>query len=72
MSMKLGRSIAIDGPRGVVFESGGDKFSGRLRGINIADPRLRVLLKLPKCHTYALAMGFPHPVIAAHQRGERY
>jgi hypothetical protein len=42
VSMKLGRGIAIDGPRGVVLESGGDEFSGRLRGMDIADPRLRV------------------------------
>jgi len=46
VSMKLGRSIAIDGPRGVVLEGGGDKFSGRLRGMDIADPRLRVSFKL--------------------------
>ena len=42
MGMKLGRSIAIDRPRGVVLESGGDEFSGRLWGMDIADPRLRV------------------------------
>ena len=70
--MKLRRSIAIDGPRGVVLEGGGDKFAGRLRGMDIADPRLRVSLKLLKCRAYALPMRFPHPIIAAHKRGERY
>ena len=45
MGMKLGRSIAIDRPGRVVLESGGDEFSGRLRGMDIADPRLRVSLK---------------------------
>src|SRR5207253_1737156 len=70
MSMKLGRRVAIDGPRGVVLESGGDKFSGRLRGMDIADPRLRVSFKLLKCRAYTLPMGLPHPIIAAH--GERY
>src|SRR5438876_1066067 len=72
MSMELGRSIAIYGPRGVVLESGGDEFSGRLRSVHIADPRLGVPLKFPECHADTLPMGFPHPVIAAHQRGERY
>ena len=72
MSMKLRSSIAIDGPRGVVLESGGDEFSGRLRGMDIADPRLRVSLKLLKCRAYTLPMGFPHPIIAAHESGKRY
>src|ERR1700683_2880605 len=72
MGMKLGRSIAIDGPRGVVLESGGDKFSGRLRGMDIADPGLRVSFKLLKCRAYTLPMGFPHPIIAAHESGKRY
>ena len=72
MGMKLGRSIAIDWPRGVVLESCGDEFSGRLRGMDIADPRLRVSFKLLKCRAYTLAMGFPHPIIAAHKSGKRY
>jgi len=72
MGMKLGRSIAIDGPRGVVLEGGGDEFSGRLRGMDIADPRLRVSFELLKCRAYTLPMGFPHPIIAAHKRGKRY
>jgi hypothetical protein len=50
--MKLRRSIVIDGPRGIVLESGGDEFSGRLRGTHIADPRLRVPLT---------AMRYQHP-----------
>src|SRR5712664_1163629 len=70
--MKLGRSIAIDGPRGVMLESGGDEFSGRLRGMDLADPRLRVSFKLLKCRADALPMGLPHPIIAAHKRGKRY
>src|SRR5271169_3830623 len=72
MSMKLGRGIAIYGPRGIVLESGGDEFAGRLRGMHIADPRLRVSFKLLKCRAYTLAMGFPHPIIAAHESGKRY
>src|SRR5208282_1024971 len=72
MGMKLGCSIAIDGPRGVVLESGGDKFRGRLRGMDIANPGLRVSLKLPKCHLDALAMGYPDTIIAAHESGKRY
>jgi hypothetical protein len=72
MSMKLGRSIAINGPRGVVLESGGDEFSGRLWGMDIADSRLRVSFKLLKCRAYTLPMGFSHTIIAAHKRGKRY
>src|SRR6202167_1699390 len=72
MSMKLGRSIAIDGPRGIMLESGGDEFSGRLPGMDIADPRLRVSFKFLKCGAYTLPMGFPHPIIAAHKSGKRY
>jgi hypothetical protein len=72
MGMKLGRSIAIDWPRGVVLESGGDKFSRRFRGMDIADPRLRVLFKLLKCRAYTLPMGLPHSIIAAYERRERY
>src|SRR5271157_4633795 len=71
MCMKLGRSIAIDGPRGIVLESGGDEFAGGLRGMDIADPRLRVSFKLLKCSAYTLPMGFPHPIIAAHESGKR-
>jgi hypothetical protein len=72
VSMKLGRSIAIDGPRGIVLKGGGDEFAGRLRGMDIADPRLRVSFKFLKCRAYALPMGFPHPIIAAYESGERY
>src|SRR4029077_9966664 len=72
MGMKLRRRVAIYGPRGIVLEGGGDELSGRLRGMHIADPRLRVPLKFSKCHSDALAMGFAHPVIAAHKRGERH
>ena len=72
MGMKLRRSIAIDGPGGIVLEGGGDEFSRRLRGMDIADPRLRVPLKFLKRCANAFAMRLPHPVIAAHKRGERY
>src|SRR5580700_10317875 len=40
MGMKLRRRVAIDGPRGIVLEGGGDELSRRLRGMHIADPRL--------------------------------
>src|SRR5713101_637584 len=72
VGMKLGRSIAIYGPRGIVLEGGGDEFAGRLWGMDIADPRLRVSLKFLKRRAYTLPMGLPHPIIAAHKRGERY
>src|SRR5271155_1481095 len=58
MGMKLRRGVAIDGPRGVVLESCGDEFSGRLRGMDIADSRLRVSFKFLKCRAYTLPMGF--------------
>ena len=72
MSMKLRRSIAIDGPRGIVLEGGGDEFSGCLRGMYIADPRLRVPLKFQKRHADTFPMGLSHPFIAAHKCGKRY
>src|SRR5271157_5685801 len=72
MGMKLGRSIAIDRPCGIVLEGGGNKFAGRLWGMDIADSRLRVSLKFLKRRTYTLPMSLSHPIIAAHKRGERY
>src|ERR1035441_937 len=45
MGMKLRRRVAIDGPRGIMLESGCDEFPRCLWGMHIADPRLRVLLK---------------------------
>src|SRR5450631_567684 len=72
VSMKLRCRVAIDGPRGIVLEGGGDKFAGRLRGMDIADPRLRVPLKFLNRCANALPMGFPHPIIAAHKCRERY
>src|SRR5271154_747975 len=72
MGMKLGRSIAIYGPRGVVLESGGDKLSGRLWGMDIADPRLGVSFKFLKRCADTLPVGFPHPIIAAHESRKRY
>ena len=72
MGMKLRRRVAINGPRGIVLEGGGDEFPRRLRGMDIADPRLRVPLKFLKRHADTLPMGFSHPVIAAHERSQRY
>src|ERR1700686_4022010 len=72
MGMKLRRRVAIDRPGGIVIEGGGDEFPRRLRGMHIADPRLRVPLKFLKRYANALPMGLSHPVIAAHKRGERY
>jgi len=72
MSMKLRCSIAIDGPRGIVLESGGNEFPGRLWGMDIADPRLRVSLKFLERDANAFPVGFTHPVIAAHERSERH
>src|SRR5882762_8825026 len=56
--------VAIDGRRGVVLESGGDKFSGRLRGMDIADPRLRVSFKLLKVVQMVLPAKFPEKLKA--------
>ena len=72
MSMKLGRRIAIYGPCGVVLESGGNKFSGRLRGMDIADSRLRVPLKFLKGCADTLTMCSSDSIINAHKRGERH
>ena len=72
MGMKLWGSIAIDGSRGIVLEGGGNEFLRRLRGVDIADPRLRVSLKFLQRYANALPMGLSHSVIAAHKRGERY
>src|ERR1700687_3937185 len=72
MSMKLGRSLAVDVSRGVVLESGGDEFPCRLRSVEISDTRLRASFKLLKRCAYALPMGFPHPIIAAYESGKRY
>src|SRR5208282_2147469 len=69
---KLRRSIAIDGPRGIVLKGGGDEFPRRLRGVDIADPRLRVSFKFPKRHADTMPVRLPHPLIAAHKRGKRY
>jgi hypothetical protein len=72
MGMKLRGRIAIDGPRGIVLEGGGNEFSRRLRGMHIADPRLRVSFKFPQRHADTFPMGLSHPFIAAHKRGKRY
>jgi hypothetical protein len=69
--MKLRGSVAIDGPRGVVLKGGGDEFSGCLRGVDIADPRLRVPLQLRERNADALPVRLPHSVIAAHKRSQR-
>jgi hypothetical protein len=70
MIVKLRCGIPIDGPRGIVLEGGGDEFPGRLWSMDIADPRLGVSFKLLKRRAYTLPMGFPHPIIAAHEIGE--
>jgi hypothetical protein len=40
--------------------------------MDTADPRLRASLKFLKRRAYTLAMGFSHPIIAAHKSGKRY
>ncbi len=72
MGVKLRRRIAIDGPRRVVLEGGGDEFACCLRRMDIADARLRVSLQFPKRRADALPVGFPHTIIAAHESGNRY
>ena len=71
MGVKLRRSIAFDGPGGVVLEGGGDKFARRLRCVDVADPRLGdTAPSSPKRHADTLPVRLSHPLIAAHKRGK--
>ena len=70
MGVELRRGVALDRPRGVVLEGRGDEFARRLRRMDVADPRLRVPLQLPKSHAHALPVRLSYPVIAAHKGGE--
>ncbi len=72
MSMKLRRGVTVHGTRGVVLEGSCDEFACRLRGMNIADAGLRVLLQLVKCHADALPMRLSYALIAPNKRSERY
>jgi hypothetical protein len=44
MGVKLRRGVAINGPSRIVLECGGDELARSFRGVNIADPGLRVSL----------------------------
>src|SRR5712691_1538264 len=79
MGMKLGRSIAIDGPCGVVLESGGDEFSGRLRGAGFGATSgicccenrgsLNRILPIFILHLWIkLGRGRPHSVVSTSRR----
>jgi len=46
MGMELRRGVARDRPRGVVLEGRGGELARRLRGMDVANPRLRVVLDL--------------------------
>lgn len=72
MGMKLRCRVAIHGPRGVVLEGRGDDLARCLRRVDIADPRLRVVLKFPKRSANAFAMCLSNAVISAHKRSERH
>ncbi len=71
MGMKLRRGIASDGPRRIVLEGRGGELPCRLRGMHVADPRLRVVLDLAQSHANALPVRLPHPFIPADKRGQR-
>lgn len=71
MSMELRRRVTVHRPRGIVLEGRGDEFPGRLRGMDVADPRLGVLLQILQSLADAFAVRFPHPVVAAHKSRER-
>ncbi len=71
MGVELRRRIAIDGTGRVVLEGRGGELACRLRGMHVADPRLRVVLDLDQSDTDALSMRLPHPLIAADKRGQR-
>jgi hypothetical protein len=70
VGVELGSRIALDGPRGVMLEGRDHKLPGHLRGVDVADTRLSVMLQLSQCHTHTLAVGLSHAIIAAHKRGQ--
>jgi len=53
------------------IEGCGGEFACRLRGMDVADPRLGVVLDLAQSHPNALPVRLPHPLIAADKRGQR-
>ncbi len=71
MGVELRRGVTIHRSRGIVLEGSRNEFAGRLRGVNIADAGLRVLLQLIECHADALTMRLSHALIAADKGGER-
>jgi len=71
MRVELRRGIAIDGPRRVVLEGRGGELPRRLRSMDVANPRLRVVLDLAQGHVHALPVRLPHSLIAADKRGQR-
>ena len=70
--VQLGRGVAVDGPRAVVFEGGGDPLPRRLGGMIAADARLDVRFHLVERHRDARPMRLAHAVIAADQGGQRH
>ncbi len=71
MGVELGRGIAIDRPRRVVLEGRGHELARGLRGMDIPYPRLGIVLDFTQSYANALPVGFPHPLIASYQRGQR-
>jgi hypothetical protein len=71
VGVELGSRIALDGPCGVMFEGSDHKLPGHLRSVDVADPRLGVLLQLSQSHAHTLSVGLSDTVIAADKRGQR-
>jgi len=71
MRVELRRGIPRDRPRRVVLEGRGGELAGRLRGMDVADPRLGVVLDLAQGYANALPVRLPHPLIATDKRGQR-
>jgi hypothetical protein len=71
VGMELGSRIAFDRPRGVMLEGSDHKLPGHLRGVDVADPRLGVLLQLSQRHAYTLSVGLSDTVIAADKGCQR-
>ena len=71
MGMELRSGVAIDRPRRVMLELGGNELAGGLGGIVAADPRLSVSLQLRERDSHGFPVGLANAVIAADQCGER-
>ena len=71
VSVKLGRGIAVYGPRGVMLEGSSDELPRCLRSMNISDARLGIPFQFLQRNANAFTMRFAHAIIAAYKSGER-